>query len=149
MNPSQKPSDPLLQSLASEASELPVRAALAARQRSSQRRVHQRGFAVVAIMLLAGAGVWLLFPGDTAETPVVVSNAIPAIAPSPAPPGPTMREFVHVQTEEEARLHPPPMPEGLDREQQALIAAAPDLPLLIVRDNGGSTVTRIHVIERE
>jgi hypothetical protein len=145
MRPHKKTSDPVLQSLVTDAIDLPGRAALAARQSASQRRLHQRCLAAVVTVLLVGTSVWLLSPRDTTETPAIVSNT----APSPVPPVPTAREFVHVQTEEEARLHPPPMPEGLDREQQALIAAAPHLPLLIVRDNGDSRVTRIHVIERE
>lgn len=142
MTPPRKPSDPLLQSLADELGDLPARAALAARLRSSQRRLQQRCLVATTAVVLLGASVWLLRSGDATKAPVVVPNTTPS-------PVPTVREFVHVQTEEETRLHPPPMPEGLDREQQALIAVAPDLPLLIVRDNGGSKVTRIHVIERE
>lgn len=142
MTPPRKPSDPLLQSLADEAGDLPARAALAARQRSSLRRLQQRCVVAATAVVLVGASMWLLRLGDVSKTPVVVLNTTPS-------PVPTVRELVYVQTEEETRVHPPPMPEGLDREQQALIAAAPDLPLLIVRDNGGNSVTRIHVIERE
>ncbi|RBP45418.1 hypothetical protein DES53_103417 [Roseimicrobium gellanilyticum] len=142
MTPPRKSSDPLLQSLAAEAIDLPARAALVARQRALQRRLQQRGLVAAAAVVLLGVSVWWLRPGDVSKAPVIASNTTPL-------PTPVVRALVQVQTEEEARLHPPPMPEGLDREQQALIAAAPDLPLLIVRDNGGGRVTRIHVIERE
>ena len=68
---------------------------------------------------------------------------------SQEPTTPAVQVVLHVQTEEETRLHPPPMPDGLDKEQQALVAAVPDLPLLFIRDNGDGKATRIHVIERE
>ena len=159
MNTPREPNDPLLQSLADEASDLPLRAAHEARSRN-MHHLRQRGLAASAVTILfVGLCAWSLVtmpeprpssatvqapaPHEDAEEPdaPVPTPTIALIHPVALPPD----ELVKVQTGDEAMNDP--LPDGLDREQQELFKAARGLPLLLVRDSAGK-VLRIHVIER-
>jgi hypothetical protein len=157
MNIPHDPADPLLQSLADEAADLPIRAAIEARQKSAHRVQIRQRFALAATVSFLGVVAWVLFssrevrhatvavPPVTPESSTVLAASAPE--PTPTPPAPEPREDVKVQTEEEVAQAPRSLPTGLDHEQQELVKAAGDLPLLLVRDGTGK-VTRIHVIER-
>ena len=159
MNTPHEPNDPLLQSLADEASDLPLRAAQEARARN-MHHLRQRGLAASAVTILCvGLCAWSLV---TMPEPRSSSVAMQPAAPheDPEEPDAPVRtpaialihpvalprdELVKVQTGDEATNDP--LPDGLDREQQELFKAARGLPLLLVRDSSGK-VARIHVIER-
>ncbi len=142
------PPEPLLQSLADEATHLPLRAAIEARQRSAHRVQIRQRFALAGTIALLGLLAWALFPSrQVSPSLVAIHPATPKSTPDLAPPAPEPRDDVKVQIDEDAALEPLPLPTGLDREQQELVKAAGDLPLLLVRDSTGK-VTRIHVIER-
>ena len=201
------PNDPLLQSLAEEAADLPLRAASEARKTRARAMQQRRQFALTLTVLFCGVCAWQAFtPNDSRRENVAVQsspsnpsspssplsppenpdaplskpdpNDAPKLAldhkPSAPMPSPTHAswlepdlkrlapapnhnfskaatpapsEYVKVQTEEQARNSPLPLPDGLSREQQRVVEAARGLPLLLVRDSAGK-VTRIHVIER-
>ena len=159
MNTPPRPHDPLLQSFADEASDLPLRAAHEARLRTKQR-LRQRGLTASAVaILVSGLGVWSLIPMPETRTPPVTLQPpaphaapeesaapvrTPAIAPN-APVAPPPRGFVKAQNQFEVANDP--LPDGLDREQQELFKAARGLPLLLARDGSGK-VARICLIER-
>jgi len=159
MNTPNEPNDPLLQSLADEASDLPLRAAHEARSRN-MHYLRQRGLAASAVTILfAGLCAWsFITMPEPRSSSVTVQPAVPHESPkeSPAPFPPSAiakndpsvqpsREIAKVQTEDDAMNDP--LPDGLDHEQQELFKAARGLPLLLVRDSSGK-VARIHVIER-
>ena len=149
--------DPPLQSLADEAAALPVRAAIEARQRNARRTQNRQRLALTLTVFFLGVVAWVLLPSREVRhstvarhpvTPESSTNLAPsAPEPTPTPPAPEPREYVKAQTDEEALRVSVPLPTGLDKEQQELVKAARDLPLLLVRDGTGK-VTRIHVIER-
>lgn len=209
MNTPHEPHDPLLESLADEAADLPLRAAHEARSRKARHMQWRfRAACAVTILLVSICSRSLITtPGPRpASVPVAPASAAsdpdkptassepiapeapdsPSLSPTPMiasskptrpprpddphaqpvpaapvashplvssaalandPSGALPREFVKVQTEEEAMGNPLPLPEGLDQEQQELFKAARGLPLLLVRDRAGK-VLRIHVIER-
>ena len=158
------PTDPLLQSFADEAADLPLRGANEARITRARAMQHRRQFALTVTVLFCGVCAWQGFtPRDAGRETIAVQtipaepaprpahdSAPPSPAPIPtpsAPPEPEPREYVKVQTEEQAMNDPLPIPDGLSKEQRAVVVAARGLPLLLVRDSSGK-VTRIHVIER-
>ncbi len=159
MNTPRKPNDPLLQSLADEASDLPLRAAREARSRNMQHLRQRYAAASAVTILFAGLCAWSLitepeprFPSVAVQPAAVQENPTesPTLSPSPviAKNDPSVLrplEFVKVQAVEEPAIDP--LPDGLDREQQELFKAARGLPLLLVRDSFGK-VERIHVIAR-
>jgi hypothetical protein len=161
MNTPRKPNDPILQSLADEASDLPLRAAHEARSRNMHHLRQRRLAASVVTILFAGLCAWSLITmpeprssSVTMQTAVSHENPKESATPFPSPaiakndPSvPPPRDFVKVQTQDEAMNDPLPLPDGLDWEQQELFKAARGLPLLLVRDGSGK-VARIHVIER-
>ena len=158
MNTPHDPSEQLLQSLAEEAADLPLRAAREARSHQIRRARRKSSIALTVTALLVGACFWMTsFHREPQQPIVAVNSASPNPLPDrgPSPPKPASepllasqpRDFVKVQTEEEAIRNPLPLPEGLDQEQQGLFNAARGLPLLIVRNESGK-VLRIHVIER-
>lgn len=159
MNTPREPNDPLLQSLADEACDLPLRAAHEARARNMHHLRHRYLAAAAVTILFVGVCAWsLITMPEPPSSSVAMRPAAPqenpteptAPSPSPAiakhdPSVPSPRDFVKVQTEEEAANDP--LPDGLDREQQEVFKAARGLPLLLVRDSSGK-VARIHVIAR-
>ncbi len=157
MNTPRKPNDPLLQSLADEAADLPLRAAIEARQRIARRTQNRQRLALALTVSFLGVVAWVLLPSrEVRHSPVALHPVTPerstnlapsAPEPTPTPPAPEPREYVKAQIGEEALRASLPLPTGLDEEQQELVKAAGDLPLLLVRDGTGK-VTRIHVIER-
>ena len=145
MNPSPDPTNPLLQSLADEAADLPLLAASEARRRHARRQRNQLSIPLAVLALAIGLGAWQV---RTMRPVIPTIVAVPPMPTESSPtPAPGPREYVKVQTEEQARSHPLPLPPGLSREQQNVVEAARGLPLLLVRDRAGK-VTRIHVIER-
>lgn len=120
------PNDPLLESLAEEAAALPVLAAIAARRRNMQRHQNQRRVALLACISLIGFVTWTTWPGKK-QTSAEPQSLL------------TSQE---VKSEVRATL-----PTGLNKEQEAFVQAAKDMPLLLVRNSSGQ-VTRIHLIER-
>ena len=85
-------------------------------------------------------------PAASHENPTETVTPLPSPAIAKNDPSvPPSRDFVKVQTQDEAMNDP--LPDGLDQEQQELFKAARGLPLLLVRDGSGK-VARIHVIER-
>jgi hypothetical protein len=138
MNTPHEPTDPLLRSLLEETTDLPARAAAAARQRSAQRRQSRRRLAQTAALALLSILAWRLFPTPTepASTVAVVSPGATAPEFSPEPDAPTA-----------PKLATPSLPSGLNPEQAQFVKALGNLPLLLVRDDSGK-VTRIHLVER-
>ena len=155
MNAPHDPSDPLLQSLAEEAADLPARAAAVARQRSIQRRQTRQRFAFAAVISLLGVATSVLVPRRDVQPTTVAAHHVPSgnspdlatFEPSPAPDAPIATGIVKVQTDEKAVGATSSLPSGLDEEQTEFVKAVRDLPLLLVRDGTGK-VTRIHVVER-
>lgn len=145
------PTDHLLQSLADEAADLPRRAAAEARQTRTLRAKQRRQFGLTLAVLLASVGVWQIFPrverGAESFAMKSLPVAIVTLPEQPASTTPEPRGYVIVRTEEQARNEPLPIPEGLSKEQRAVVEAARGLPLVLVRDSSGK-VARIHVIER-
>lgn len=122
-------SDPLLQSLAEEAADLPIRAAAEARKAITQRRlIHQRT-ALVAATFLIGIVTWSALPSVRISRPSVTEAG--QVAENQAVKPEALRT----------------LPTGLNPEQTAFVKAAGDMPLLFVRNSSGQ-VTRIHLIER-
>jgi hypothetical protein len=130
------PSDPLLQSLAEETADLPLRAAAEARRACTQRLQHRRQFAVAITVLVCGFCVWQMVShrDSIAKQNIATSSTQP-------------RAQLITRTEEQARNQPLPMPEGLTKDQENVVKAARGLPLLLVRDSSGK-VARIHFFER-
>lgn len=121
--------DPLLQSLAEEAADLPIRAAAEARKAITQRRLNHQRTALVAAAFLIGVVTW---------------NALPSVRKlRPGLPEAGHVAENHAVNSEALRT----LPTGLNPEQTAFVKAAGDMPLLFVRNSSGQ-VTRIHVIER-
>ena len=147
MKETHDPSDPLLRSIADDASELAARAAAAARQRTGERRRNRRRLVLTAAIFLSGTGVWMAMPAR--EVPRV-SAAVPALptdislepVATEAPAG-VGRSLAGKRDQPEPRM----LPTGLDPDEAALVKAARRQPLLLVRSRSGE-VTRIHLIER-
>ncbi len=129
MNTPRDPSDPLLHSLTEETADLPARAALEARRQTAQRRKTRRRFAHAAIVAMVAIVTWKSLPHRDPDVrpPDITLTNLPATNP------PANAE----------RL----LPTGLNEDQQRFIESAPDLPMLLVRDESGK-VTRIHIVER-
>jgi hypothetical protein len=150
------PIDPLLQILAEDAADLPLKAAGEARQARAHHAKRRRQMAITATMLLCSACIWQFFQRGQigSESVAIPSRADAPIAfpdpPAPhfpEPPEPKPREVAIARTETQAMNEPLPLPEGLTEEQASVVKAARGLPLLLVRDTAGR-VARIHVIER-
>lgn len=129
MNAPQRSTDPLLRGLSEEAADLPLRAALEARQASARRRRIRRRSALAASACMMAILAWAAWP------------SIPELKPGPPASGSIVKQHP------EPPVHPPALPPGLDPDQLALVKAAGDLPVLLVRDKSGR-VTRVHLIER-
>lgn len=121
--------DPLLESLAEEAADLPTLAAKAARQRSAQRQQHRKLSAAVATVAVLVFATWSFLPSRGGNKSTVAEN--------PVMPKKALQVTSDLQ----------PLPSGLNPEQAAFVRAAKDQPLLLVRNAAGK-VTRIHVVER-
>lgn len=147
MNAPHEPSDPLLQMLAEEASDLPARAAMAARQRKARRQRNHQVLAVAACICLCGVGAWMLIPSRDQHNQTVTANPAAPPDPTPATDPPGLRETVSIHLQEPDESLSQPLPSGLNQEQVAFVEAARDLPMLLVRDTSGK-VTRIHLLER-
>ncbi len=125
MNTPHDPPDPLLQSLADEVADLPVRAAIEARQRKTHRVQNRQRLALAATVSFLGVVAWVLFPSREVRhatvavppvTPESATDLAPAAPePTPTPTAPEPRESVKVQTEEKALRAPLPLPTGLDK----------------------------------
>ena len=129
MNTPHPSSDPLFRSLAGEAPDLPVRAAIEARRRIARRRRNRQRSALVATASLIGIITWGAMSSAPESIPSSSGSGTIAVNPPVEPPV----------------LQTPPS--QLDPEQMALVQAAGDMPLLLVRNSSGQ-VTRIHLIER-
>ena len=140
MKPNSDPSDPIREMLTDDAAHLPTMAAQAARE---FRARHRRRMAQAALVALLGVCCWQTFPlirsvpkgGDLPQN-VIQQSAL-------ARP----RNFVMVQTMEEAISKPLPSPSGATQEQKDLLKSVRGLPLLVVMDGSGKP-TRILVLER-
>ena len=140
MKPNSDPSDRIREMLMDDAAHLPTMAAQAAREFRAQ---HRRRMAQAALVALLGVCCWQTFPlirsvpkrGDLAQN-VIQQSAL-------ARP----RNFVMVQTMEEAISKPLPSPSGATQEQKDLLKSARGLPLLVVMDGSGKP-TQILVLER-
>ena len=145
------PTDPLLQCLADEAADLLLRAANEARNTRARHMHRRRQFSLTVAVLFLGVFAWQVFPPRAARRETIAMRpATPETAPLPTPGAPTVPEqrgFVKVQTEDQVKNDPLPLPDGLSQEQETLLFAARGLPLLLVRDDSGK-VTGVHVIER-
>lgn len=128
--------EPLLQSLAEETANLPLRAAAEARRARAQRLQHRRQFTVVITVLICGLCLWQM---NTHQDSMAKQNI--------SPPSTQPRAQLITRTEEQARSQDLPMPEGLTKDQENLVKAARGLPLVFIRDSSGK-VSRIHVFER-
>ncbi len=140
MKPNSDPSDRIREMLMDDAAHLPTMAAQAAREFRAQ---HRRRMAQAALVALLGVCCWQTFPlirsvpkgGDLPQN-VIQQSAL-------ARP----RNFVMVQTMEEAISKPLPSPSGATQEQKDLLKSARGLPLLVVMDGSGKP-TQILVLER-
>ncbi len=140
MKPNSDPSDPIREMLTDDAAHLPTMAAQAARE---FRARHRRRMAQAALVALLGVCCWQTFPlirsvpkgGDLPQN-VIQQSALA---------GP--RNFVMVQTMEEAISKPLLSPSGATQEQKDLLKSARGLPLLVVMDGSGKP-TQILVLER-
>jgi len=132
--------------LTDDAAHLPAMAAQVARELRSRhrRRMAQAALgALLALLALLGVCCWQPFPllrsvpqgGDLPQN-VIQQSAL-------ARP----RNFVMVQTMEEAISKPLPSPSGATQEQKDLLESARGLPLLVVMDGSGKPA-RILVLER-
>ena len=149
MNAPHDPHDPLSQSLAEEAADLPARAARAARQRNAQRHRNRQRLTQAAVLVLLCMITWHLAPPPNAPIATVAKHS-PAPKLSPEPDAPIAHPFA--QTGEPSPVknvtHASfPLPSGLDEEQTEFVKAVGDVPLLFVRDASGK-VTRIHLFQR-
>jgi hypothetical protein len=134
-----EPNDPLLQSIAEEAADMPLKAAVEARKTRIRRTQQRRQIAITAVALFCGVCAWQMFPPAERARDLTANVSI---SPTPLEQG-----ILLVRTEEQARNEPLPLPAGLSKDQENLVKAAQGLPLLLVRDSTGR-VARIHVFER-
>ena len=147
MRPPFDPTDPLLRSLAEEAVDLPLRAAVEARRTRELGRRRRRQIALTSTALFCGMCAWqVIQPMNTRRESIGMQEPSDAPLKTTHPSTETDNHLI-VRTEEQARNEPLPLPEGLTREQENVVKAARGLPLVLVRDNTGK-VSRIHVIER-
>ena len=155
MNAPHDPSDPLFESLAEEAADLPARAATAARQRKAQRRQNRQRLMQAAVFALLGVSTWQLVPRndvqpttDTADHVVTADEPTPTrIKHAPEPDAPFPRKATSPQPGIMTVAAALPLPSGLNEEQTEFVKALRDVPMLFVRDDSGK-VTRIHIIQR-
>ncbi|MEI7955491.1 MAG: hypothetical protein WCJ66_10020 [Verrucomicrobiota bacterium] len=140
MKTNSDPSDPIREMLTDDAAHLPAMAAQAAREFRSRHRYRLAQAAVVALL---GVCCWQTFPlirsapkgGDLPQN-VIQQSAF-------ARP----RNFVMVQTIDEAISRPLSSPSGATQEQKDILESARELPLLVVMDGSGKP-TQILVLER-
>ena len=87
------PGDPLLQSLAEEAADLPLRAAHEARNTRARAMQRRRQFALTITVLFCGVCAWQVFmPNDARRDVIAVqSNPTDPSSPSESPDEPTAR----------------------------------------------------------
>ena len=143
MKPNPDPSDPFRAMLSDAAAHLPAMAAQAAREFGARRARRRRRTAQAALVALLGWCCWQTSHwirsvpkgGDLAQN--VIQQSAPA----------RPRNFVLVQTMEEAISHPLPSPSGATQEQKDLLESARGMPLLVVMDGSGKPA-RILVLER-
>lgn len=158
MNAPHDPSDPLFESLAEEAADLPARAANAARQRQAQRRQNRQRLMQAAVFALLGVSTWQLVPRNDAQpTTDVADHVLTANQPAPihfdpspepdAPIAPFPRKAAEPNPGIMMVAATLPLPSGLNEEQTEFVKALPDVPLLFIRDDSGK-VTRVHLVER-
>lgn len=133
-----EPNDPILQSIADEAADLPLMAAGEARKTRIRRTQQRRQLALTAIAIVCGVCAWKAVPPSERSRGLTTNVS--------TRPSPLSQGTVIVRTEEQARNEPLPMPAGLSRDQEAVVAAAQGLPLLLARDSTGRV--HIHVFER-
>jgi hypothetical protein len=93
MNPPSNPNDPLLQSLAEEAADLPLRAAHEARNTRARAIQRRRQFALTITVLFCGVCAWQVFMPNDARRDVIAVQSNPAdpSSPSESPDEPTAR----------------------------------------------------------
>lgn len=147
MNPSPETPDPLLQSLAAEAADLPGLAAREARRARAARQQRRRVATAALALCIAGFGTWRVIAPVHPDPAPTTAQVNPAEDIAPPAVAPESDEYIKVQTVQEALTEPLPMPAGLSKEQQDVVTAARGLPLLLVKDASGK-VTRIHAIEQ-
>ena len=157
MNAPHDPSDPLFESLAEEAADLPARAANAARQRKAQRRQNRQRLMQAAVFALLGVSTWQLVPrNDVQPTTDIADHVVTAdepaptqFDPSPEPDAPIANIAPGVTSPNPGimTVAATPLPSGLNEEQAGFVEALRDVPMLFVRDDSGK-VTHIHIIQR-
>lgn len=149
MKPSNEPPDPLLQSLAEDAPDLPLRAALSAKERAAQRRHNRQSLAAAGAVCLLGLVAAILSPSQEAPPPVIAKHTPETAAPfaTEEPDAPLVLHPPQVHPGPQPAAIAQELPSGLDSEQAALVKAAGSLPLVLVRDESGK-VTRIHMVQR-
>ena len=147
--------DPLQLSLTADTSDLPLRAAMEARRRNGERQRNRRQFMVVSLLLLLAAFTSLGLPWrDTSHRSVSGSPSISdnqtshatlmaAQSPDATGSGDIPKQFAENPAEDVNQS----LPTGLNPEQLALIKAAADQPMVLVKNSSGKVI-RIHVIER-
>jgi hypothetical protein len=146
------PNDPLFQSLADEAADLPVRAASAARQRNIQRRQNRQRLVLATVLSLFGVIAWnfVVTKSEPFTTIALHSPGVTTPELSPEPDSPIAQPFETFENpspREGSVSVTLPLPSGLDSEQAKFVEAVGDVPLLFVRDDSGK-VTRIHIVHR-
>lgn len=153
MNAPHDPTDPLLQSLAEEAADLPIQAAAAARQRSAQRQQTRRVLVQATAVTLLGVITWHLIPRQDVPPVTVATHHDPGkVSPAPGKRNHSPEPDAPIAAPTAlpapfAMEDSPPLPSGLTEEQAEFVKSVPDVPLLFVRDESGR-VTRIHVVQR-
>lgn len=108
MNPPSNPNDPLLQSLAREAADLPLRAAHEARETRVRAMQRRRQFALTITVLFCGVCAWQVFmPNDARHAIIAVqSNPTDPSSWSESPDEPTARPTPELPSQ----LAPDPTP---------------------------------------
>lgn len=140
MNSPQSP-DPLLQALNDDAAHLPIVAAAEAR-RSRTRRLNQvRGSVMVIALLFMGIACWQSWPRLGHQLGPSKRQQAKPVTPVTVEQG-----FVIVQTEEEARRNPPPLPPDVSQDDKGALNSLAGVPVLIVKDQSGRS--QLHIIER-
>ena len=146
--------DPLQLSLTAESADLPLRAAIEARRRNNERQRNHRRLQVASLFLLLAAFTWLALPWRNAShrsvsgSPTISdheSHATLRTAHSPEVGG--GGNIPNQPIENPTGDKNQSLRTGLNPEQLALIKAAADQPMVLVKNSDGKVI-RIHVIER-
>ncbi len=86
MNPPSDPNEPLLQSLAEEAADLPLRAASEARKTRARRTQRRRQLALTVTVLFCGVCAWQVVTSPDARRAMIAAQPSPSDHSSPLSP---------------------------------------------------------------